>query len=187
MLALQPGPPVCIVRALVPDFRFDGWYPDRQPACRARCSLGVLGQARGQEGGPLWVKKTASRFSLRSTDLFLFNDAGDCLAAKLRPGNVASADDGDELLLPELERQQAEGKHVASGRTPPARNPRSTRRWRRGASTMTKERKILVQADANPSSMCRDQRSNRKCRLGRRPAPCRTLTAVTSAIERRES
>src|SRR5207244_5698330 len=62
---------VCIVRALVPDFRFDGWYPDRQPACRARCSLGVLGQARGQEGGPLWVKKTASRFSLRSTDLFL--------------------------------------------------------------------------------------------------------------------
>ncbi|HEV8317220.1 MAG TPA: transposase, partial [Vicinamibacterales bacterium] len=47
--------------------------------------------------------------------LFLFNDAGDCLAAKLRPGNVASADDGDELLLPELERQQAEGKHVASG------------------------------------------------------------------------
>src|SRR5438128_655176 len=123
---------------------------------------------------------------------FTFNgpvpvDAGDGLAAKLRPGNVASADDGDELLLPELERQQAEGKHVASGRTPPARNPRSTRRWRRGASTMTKERKILVQADANPSSMCRDQRSNRKCRLGRRPAPCRTLTAVTSAIERRES
>src|SRR5437867_12267758 len=60
MLALQPGPPVCIMRALVPDFRFDGWYPDRQLACRARCSLGVLGQARGQEGGPLWVKKTAA-------------------------------------------------------------------------------------------------------------------------------
>jgi Transposase DDE domain group 1 len=38
---------------------------------------------------------------------------GDCLAAKLRPGNVHSAEDWDELLLPEIERQQAEGKQVA--------------------------------------------------------------------------
>jgi Transposase DDE domain group 1 len=35
------------------------------------------------------------------------------LAAKLRPGNVRSAEDWDELLLPEIERQQAEGKQVA--------------------------------------------------------------------------
>jgi hypothetical protein len=45
--------------------------------------------------------------------LFLFNRHGDCLAAKLRPGNVHSAEDWDELLLPEIERQQAEGKQVA--------------------------------------------------------------------------
>src|SRR5712691_10033433 len=45
--------------------------------------------------------------------LFLFNDHGDCLAAKLRAGNVHSADDWDELLLPEIERQQAEGQRVA--------------------------------------------------------------------------
>ena len=45
--------------------------------------------------------------------LFLFNDHGDCLAATLRPGNVHSADDWEDLLLPELERQQAEGKRVA--------------------------------------------------------------------------
>ena len=45
--------------------------------------------------------------------LFLFNDAGDCLGAKLRPGNVASADDWDELLVPDIERHQTEGKHVA--------------------------------------------------------------------------
>ena len=32
--------------------------------------------------------------------LFLFNDHGDCLAAKLRPGNVSSADDWEELELP---------------------------------------------------------------------------------------
>ena len=45
--------------------------------------------------------------------LLLFNGHGDCLAAKLRPGNVHSADDWDELLLPEIERQQAAGKQVA--------------------------------------------------------------------------
>jgi Transposase DDE domain group 1 len=45
--------------------------------------------------------------------LFLFNSHGDCLAAKLRSGNVHSAEDWDELLLPEIERQQAEGKQVA--------------------------------------------------------------------------
>jgi hypothetical protein len=45
--------------------------------------------------------------------LFLFNNHGDCLAAKLCSGNVHSAEDWDELLLPEIERQQAEGKEVA--------------------------------------------------------------------------
>ncbi len=37
--------------------------------------------------------------------LLLFNQHGDCLGAKLRPGNVHSAEDWDELLLPEIERQ----------------------------------------------------------------------------------
>ena len=45
--------------------------------------------------------------------LFLFNRHGDCLAAKVRPGNVHSAEDWEELLLPEIDRQQAEGKQVA--------------------------------------------------------------------------
>jgi len=45
--------------------------------------------------------------------LLLFNREGDCLAAKLRPGNVHSADDWEELLLPEIERQQKLGKEVA--------------------------------------------------------------------------
>jgi len=44
--------------------------------------------------------------------LLLFNREGDCLAAKLRPGNVHSAEGWDELLLPEIERQQAQGKEV---------------------------------------------------------------------------
>ena len=44
--------------------------------------------------------------------LLLFNQHGDCLAAKLRPGNVSSAEDWDELLLPEIKRQQGEGKRV---------------------------------------------------------------------------
>ena len=44
--------------------------------------------------------------------LLLFNREGDCLAAKLRPGNVHSADDWEELPLPEIERQQKLGKEV---------------------------------------------------------------------------
>jgi Transposase DDE domain group 1 len=38
--------------------------------------------------------------------LRLFNREGDCLAAKLRPGNVHSAEDWDERLIPEIARQQ---------------------------------------------------------------------------------
>ena len=45
--------------------------------------------------------------------LLLLNRDGDCLAAKLRPGNVHSAEDWEELLLPEIERQQRMGKEVA--------------------------------------------------------------------------
>ena len=44
--------------------------------------------------------------------LLIFNGEGDCLAAKLRPGNVHSAENWEELLLPEIERQQEAGKEV---------------------------------------------------------------------------
>jgi hypothetical protein len=44
--------------------------------------------------------------------LLLFNREGDCLAAKLRPGNVHSAEGWEELLLPEIEHQQQIGKEV---------------------------------------------------------------------------
>ena len=44
--------------------------------------------------------------------LLLFNREGDCLAVKLRPGNVHSAEDWDRLLLPEVERQQKQGQDV---------------------------------------------------------------------------
>ena len=42
--------------------------------------------------------------------LLLFNREGDCLAAKLRPGNVHSAEGWEEVLLPEIERQQRVGQ-----------------------------------------------------------------------------
>src|SRR5215510_15365505 len=38
--------------------------------------------------------------------LLRFNREGDCLAVKLRHGNVHSAEGREELLVPELERQQ---------------------------------------------------------------------------------
>jgi Transposase DDE domain group 1 len=44
--------------------------------------------------------------------LLLLSRAGDCLAAKLRPGNVHSTEGWAELLLPEIERQQRLGKEV---------------------------------------------------------------------------
>jgi hypothetical protein len=44
--------------------------------------------------------------------LLVFNSEGDCVAARLRPGNVHSADDWEQLLLPDIERQQKLGKEV---------------------------------------------------------------------------
>ena len=45
--------------------------------------------------------------------LFLFTEHGDWVAATRRPGNVHSADDWGDLLVPEIERQQAEDNRVA--------------------------------------------------------------------------
>ena len=44
--------------------------------------------------------------------LFVFNQDGDCLTAKLRPGNVHSADGWDEVLLPVIDRLQDRGQTV---------------------------------------------------------------------------
>lgn len=44
--------------------------------------------------------------------LLLLSREGNCLAAKLRPGNVHSAEDWEELLLPEIAPQQKLGKEV---------------------------------------------------------------------------
>ena len=44
--------------------------------------------------------------------LFLVNSQGNGMAAKLRPGNVRSAEGWEELRVPEFERQQRNGKEV---------------------------------------------------------------------------
>jgi hypothetical protein len=44
--------------------------------------------------------------------LLMFNREGDCVAAKLRPGNFHSAEGRGELLLPEIECQRQQGKEV---------------------------------------------------------------------------
>jgi hypothetical protein len=54
----------------------------------------------------------SSEFFSSASEFFSPNREGDCLAAKLRPGNVHSADDWEDLLLPEIERQQELGKEV---------------------------------------------------------------------------
>jgi len=64
--------------------------------------------------------------------LLLFNREGDCLAAKLRPGNVHSAEGWEQLLLPEIERQHRQGKEVVFRATPPLASRSCTRRWKNG-------------------------------------------------------
>jgi hypothetical protein len=44
--------------------------------------------------------------------LFVFNQKGDCLAAKLRPGNVPSASGWEEVLLPVIDRHQEREQSV---------------------------------------------------------------------------
>jgi hypothetical protein len=44
--------------------------------------------------------------------LFVFCPKGNCLAAKLRPGNVHSANGSDEVLLPIIDRDLAHGQTV---------------------------------------------------------------------------
>ena len=62
--------------------------------------------------------------------LLLFNREGDCLAAKLRPGNVHSAEGWEELLLPEIERSALRSPYPAGDgsaaifRSMPANNRR---------------------------------------------------------------
>jgi len=73
------------------------------------------GAGHGQHGNPCLRRTGAHNGHFESTcynPSLLFNGEGDCLAAKLRPGNVHSAEDWDEVLLPETERQQALGKEV---------------------------------------------------------------------------
>jgi len=49
---------------------------------------------------------------LRRAPAWQASIGGDCLAAKLRPGNVHSAEEWDQVLLPEIKRQQRQGKDV---------------------------------------------------------------------------
>jgi hypothetical protein len=46
--------------------------------------------------------------------LFVFNQEGDCLAAKLRPGNVPSARGWEKVLLPIIDRYRAHGQTVVT-------------------------------------------------------------------------
>jgi hypothetical protein len=50
--------------------------------------------------------------SVCSHPLFVFNPKGDCLAAKLRPGNVHSAEGRDDILLPLIDRYRRRRQRV---------------------------------------------------------------------------
>ena len=95
----------------------------------ARLNRALIGRAEAMDSGdravldldsteiPVYGEQEQSAYNghFESTcyhPLLLFNREGDCLAAKLRPGNVHSAEGWEEILLPEIERQQQMGKEV---------------------------------------------------------------------------
>jgi Transposase DDE domain group 1 len=63
-----------------------------------------------------WQEQSAYNGHFESTcyhPLLLFYDQGDCVAAQLRAGNVHGAEGWVEVLLPEIDRRQAQGVEVA--------------------------------------------------------------------------
>jgi hypothetical protein len=60
------------------------------------------------------------------------NPGADCLTAKLRPGNVHSADGWDDVLLPIMTGPARRARPSSFARTRPSRCPPSTRRWTAG-------------------------------------------------------
>jgi|SRR5262245_6070448 len=95
----------------------------------------AAGDPRHRQLGPVHGTQEQSAYnghfeSVCYHPLFVFNPEGDCLAAKLRPGNVHRADGWDEVLLPIIDRY---------------------RRWRQG---------VVVRADAAFATRQSTRRSN---------------------------
>jgi len=72
----------------------------------------------GSSESPVYGEQEQSAYngysgSVCSHPPLLFNGQRDCLVAKLRPGNVHSADGWEEVLLPAIGRQAQNGKKVA--------------------------------------------------------------------------
>jgi hypothetical protein len=64
--------------------------------------------------------------------LLLFNREDDCLAAKLRPGNVHSAEAGRNCCCRRSSANKGRARRWSSAPTRPLPNRRSTRRWKNG-------------------------------------------------------
>ena len=87
------------------------WSQRRKRSATRRVTLDMDStEVRSMAGKSSRVQRPL-RVHLLSSAL-LFNREGDCLAAKLRPGNVHSADGWEEVLLPIIERYQARGQAV---------------------------------------------------------------------------
>ena len=82
---------------------------------------------------PVYGQQEQSAYNGHFESTLLLNREDDCLAAKLRLGNVHGAEQWDDILLSEIERQQMQGKEVVFRADAAFASPRSTARWRRGA------------------------------------------------------
>jgi len=83
--------------------------------------------------------------------ILLINRKGDCLAAKLRPGNVHSADGWEEMLLPEIDRQLKLGNEVAFRARPRGRPSHKPVVWYKSclyqAESRTKARRVVAKVE----------------------------------------
>jgi hypothetical protein len=60
----------------------------------------------------LWPGVLSVRSTAIYPPLLLFSGEGDCFGAKLRAGSLHSAEDWEELLLPEIKRRRELGKEA---------------------------------------------------------------------------
>ena len=87
----------------------------RHPATRPRSQRVILDIDSSESPGHGAQEQSAYSGHFESIcyhPLFVFNPEGDCLAAKLRPGNVHSAEGWDDVLLPIIERYRRRRQRV---------------------------------------------------------------------------
>jgi hypothetical protein len=95
-------------------------------------TLRLIGSEKIWERGAAVPSRFHEGLRRNNRELLAKAEAMDSPQLKLRPGNVRSAEDWGEVLLPEIERQQDLRKEWCLGPMLRLPNRRSTKRWKNG-------------------------------------------------------